>query len=550
MRKFSLVIAIFCLGLPLGALAQLDTSKSIDIVVLGQYRPKLSMANKIITNPDVEPVKGTTPTFTYNLPNFAYSVLPTYRPAPAIGVKSEMDEPLFGNYFKLGAGNYVTPYAEFRVHSVRNKAFNYGVYGTHLSSNAGNPKNADFSDNRLGVMGEKVGKKANLTGKLNYERHVVHFYGYDDTFNFEKVQINQIFNDFNGILTYNRGYETMKIGTLADFKFYTLSAHASGLRENNYDGGFAVRGKMKGKNEINFRANVDYTQLFDGGKSVQNRTFIRIKPNYSFVYVTPQKIDLDVKAGLNTVVALDSNGSKVYVFPDIYAEHFLVPKKVVAFAQIGGDVQKNALRQLSYINPFMGSNVAFKNTINEFSAVAGLRGVILKKLDYLLKIKFSADKNLPLFLTDTFATRTFGVVYDNVKTTGFTSGFGFRLNERFFIQAAATLYSYNTTFQSDPWQLPLYDIDLNTRMIVAKKLNLRAQAYFIGDRIAKDRFEKGAKPQTLPPILDFNLMADYRYKKNISFFLNVNNISSVRYQKWYGYKSYGINLLAGITFSL
>ena len=87
-----------------------------------------------------------------------------------------------------GEATYLTPYAELRIHSVRNKKYNYGFYGKHLSANAGKPENADFSDNHLGVVGSKMGNKGELTGKLDYERHVVHFYGYDpDSFTFRKT---------------------------------------------------------------------------------------------------------------------------------------------------------------------------------------------------------------------------------------------------------------------------------------------------------------------------------------------------------------------------
>ena len=106
------------------------------------------------------------------------------------------------------------------------------------------------------------------------------------------------------------------------------------------------------------------------------------------------------------------------------------------------------------------------------------------------------------------------------------------------------------TRQEQAWQLPAIDADLNMRFTVAKKLNMRVQLYAIGERFQRDMFTESKPVETLSPFLDVNVMADYRYKKNISFFLNVNNISNSRYQKWYAYPSFGLNLLAGITFSL
>lgn len=546
-KKGVLVLLSLCMTMGNISLAQTDSTSKMRYLIFGNYKPKLSSANKVITKPEIEPIKSDPPKFTYDLPNFAYSVLPTYHPAKAISIKSELDEPLFGNYFKLGAGNYLTPYAEFRVHSVRNKKYNYGAYGSHLSANAGNPENADFSDNHLGIMGSKMGSRGELTGKLNYERHVVHFYGYDDSLEFDKININQIFNDFNGSVEYDRGYDVKRVGTKAKFGFYTFSTHGN-RRENDFEGSLKTKFNLRKKTEFNFDLGIDYTNLIEDSKNVLNRTFVRIQPSYSFVY---KKVTID--AGLNAVVASSSDssaGTKFRPYPNVSVKHFLVPKKVLAFATINGDVKKNSLRQLSYLNPFVSNSINLKNT-NNFNIEGGLKGVLLKKLDYLLKVQFSVDNDLPLYLTDSVQTRQFNVVYDDVQTVAFQTGLGFRLDEKFFIQFATTLYNYNVTIQDQAWGLPKFDTDVNLRYTIAKKLNLRFQLYAYGERFRRDPFAtEGEDVKKLPAFMDVNIMADYRYKKNISFFVNANNISNSRYQKWYAYPSFGLNLLAGITFSL
>lgn len=544
-KTLFLILAISLVaGLPVAA--QTDTSTTMSIDIKSDYEPKVSAANKIITKPDIQEIKGNTPSFTYDLPNFAYAVLPTYKPAKAIGIKSELDDPLFGNYFKLGTGNYLTPFAEVRIHSVRNKNYNYGFYGKHLSANAGKPENADFSDNHLGVIGSKIGNRGVLTGKLNYERHVVHYYGYDaDSFSFEKRQINQIFNDFNGSALYDRGYNEKRIGTKLGFDFYTFGTHGN-RRENDFEATFQSKFKLPKKQEINVDAKVDFTNILDNAEQSLSRTFVRILPSYDFRY---KKIDF--KIGANAVISLDSTKENAFrLYPNISAEHFLVPKKVLAFAGINGDVKKNSLRQLSYVNPFINNAIEVRNTINSFNVQGGLKGVLIKQIDYLLKVRYSVDNDLPLYLTDSTPTRSFGIVYDDVQTVAFTTGLGFRLDEKFFVQFKTTLYNYKTEVEDQAWQLPAIDADLNMRYTLAKKLNLRVQLYAIGERNQRDMFTTEKAVEKLPAFLDVNVMADYRYKKNISFFMNVNNISNSRYQKWYAYPSFGLNLLAGITFSL
>jgi outer membrane cobalamin receptor len=288
---------------------------------------------------------------------------------------------------------------------------------------------------------------------------------------------------------------------------------------------------------------VDFTHIIEDAKSF-NRTFVRISPSYIFDY---KKVELE--AGFKFAIMLDSLGDDPFFYPNIKASYFLVPEKVKAFAEVGGDYKKTSLRDLSYLNPFIDTIHDFVNTSNSIKLEAGLKGTFKKRFDYLLKFNLSSDNSLPLFVSDTSTLRKFNVVYDDVLTTGFHAGLGMRIDEKLFMQFATTLYNYSTQVEAQAWQLPAFDIDVNVRYTFAKKLDVRIQLYAIGERFQQDKSEANTTV-TLNPFIDVNLHADYRYKENISFFLNVNNISNARYQRWYNYPSFGINALAGITFSL
>jgi len=53
-----------------------------------------------------------------------------------------------------------------------------------------------------------------------------------------------------------------------------------------------------------------------------------------------------------------------------------------------------------------------------------------------------------------------------------------------------------------------------------------------------------------PVHLNINLNAEYRYNKNLSFWLRLNNISFNRYYEWAYYPSYRFLGLVGFTYSL
>jgi outer membrane receptor protein involved in Fe transport len=49
--------------------------------------------------------------------------------------------------------------------------------------------------------------------------------------------------------------------------------------------------------------------------------------------------------------------------------------------------------------------------------------------------------------------------------------------------------------------------------------------------------------------VDLNISAMYVYSKYFNIFVNVNNIANYKYQRYYNYPSYGIQALAGLSFS-
>jgi hypothetical protein len=49
--------------------------------------------------------------------------------------------------------------------------------------------------------------------------------------------------------------------------------------------------------------------------------------------------------------------------------------------------------------------------------------------------------------------------------------------------------------------------------------------------------------------VDLNLSANYAYSKYFNIFVNVNNMASFKYQRYYNYPSYGIQALGGLSFT-
>ena len=76
----------------------------------------------------------------------------------------------------------------------------------HASNNSDNPQNALFSRNRINLYGLRE-KGDDLYTELDFNRNVVHYYGYlDDQSEHNTNAINQIYNDITAKAELNKIY--------------------------------------------------------------------------------------------------------------------------------------------------------------------------------------------------------------------------------------------------------------------------------------------------------------------------------------------------------
>jgi outer membrane receptor protein involved in Fe transport len=129
----------------------------------------------------------------------------------------------------------------------------------------------------------------------------------------------------------------------------------------------------------------------------------------------------------------------------------------------------------------------------------------------------------------------------------FSGELKFNVNQHIEIGFRGNVYSYSLTAEKEAWHLPSYDAALFSTVRLADRIYIRGGYFATSARNARDL---NSKEFVLAAINDVNLGFEYRYKKNISGFIRVNNILNQRYELWNNYRAQGLNALAGITFSL
>jgi hypothetical protein len=275
LKKIILFIACFT-GLAT-AKAQI-TSGDTSVIIVTAYLPDVQETKKIDILPIMEDPKVKPPVYQYVFPNVAYKPKAVYSPIDPIFIKPEEKEELSDNYLEVGGGNYLTSYLNASIHNTQDKYYMYGLNVKHHAANASkDPNQALFSQNQITAFGSRE-KGNDLFGEMDYQRNVVHYYGYlADTSERSLDDIHQIYNDVNAKAQWSR--QQSKVNNRLNLKsdvnlgfnlFDKLSESENTFRVINKNDFSA------GKGRLHLDLGATYTQLTETAK--YNRLFIDFKP--------------------------------------------------------------------------------------------------------------------------------------------------------------------------------------------------------------------------------------------------------------------------------
>jgi len=534
LKKVTLIIS--CIAINFLAVGQI-ISGDTNLIITSKYKPDVQESVKIDIQPTLEDPKVNPTKYTYRFPYLAYKPKDAYSPINPIFLKTETPEDLFDNYIEIGGGNYLTSYLDASIHNTRDKYYSYGLkIKHHASSTSQNPNQGLFSQNRISAFGLRE-KGNDLYAAIDYNRNVVHYYGYvDDPISKELNDINQIYNDISA----NAKWSLKKAKVKSSIDFGINVFDKLGENENTF-GVENLNEFSVGPGDLHLDLGATYTQLTE--MADYKRLFIEVTPHYTLKH---KKYTLDLGLSIDYFAELDSSTNKIFAAPHIKLETYLVPDKLKAYAGVTGDIQKTTLKNLSYENLFLGNNLTYSNPYT-WKIFAGLNGNFTRFIEFGIRLQQEIIEDQYFFISDTNELRNFTTVADDMTKFSLNGEIKFDVNSKFDIGLRGNIYSYNVNSEQEPWHLPSYDAALFSTIRLADKIYVNAEYFATSARSARDLNEQ---TYDLGAINDINLGMEYRYKKNISGFVTVNNILNKRYQLWNNYRSQGLNVLAGVTFSL
>lgn len=514
-----------------------------DLKVVSDYKPTLNDANKIEIRPVLkDPVVKKAPMLRYDISTYQYGLSPVITFAPARKMDKPLEKRLRNNFFKLGFGNNFTPLGEVYLGSTKNPKAQYGLYFRHLSSNG--QKITDFADNELKAFGKKIFKKGEMGINLQYLRNNLYYYGYNTALVNEDIARDSLKNYYSTIAT-SLFYNGLEKGKNKSVFNAGLDYHYHESRLKNQENYFRAFGHYSfdiNKNRLNIDVQDEFAQYGDSFE-YYNRNLVSALATFDL-----KKKDYTLSVGPRLQVFTDSSGTVPYLFPVANFRYHIDGEAFDFIAEMNGQNQMRTFRQTSAFNPYIGRNAELKNSIYKFSLGAGVELKASENLSLKALVHTHRINNLPIFLTDTFSSNSFKIFYDDARLLQFQAQAQYTLSEKAWVYAGLTLNRYNMDNFNQAYQYPSLETKVGAAYTMGEKLTLKTDVFFTGARQTVLAY-RGTNEIRLDPFVDLNFNADYRYKKNISVFLMVNNIASARYQRWYNYPVYSINALLGVTFS-
>ncbi|HEX7410689.1 MAG TPA: hypothetical protein VF298_00955 [Bacteroidales bacterium] len=532
-----------------------------EITVIAPYEPTIPDAYKISLSPKTGDSDFKIPKLNYSIKSKPYDTHMEVEPLSPVKMVSEPLTKLYRNYFRVGMGTYLTPYAELFANTLRSKDHALGVHIKHLSS-SGNLDDYAFSGsstNLAEVTGSKFTAAHTLSGKFFYERDVVHHYGFR-TADFDTIpgkdDLRQRFNIAGMEAGYKSNYtEKDKLNHAFGLSYYHL-ADLFEAREDHikFDASADKQFKLFDLTDLQqagLALSINhYAQRDSLGKLGSN--IVGIKP-----FISTNYEEYSFYAGLNISVASDSI-TRMHIYPLLEAKLRIIPNALEIYAGISGNLNRQNYRDLAAENPFINSDLKLAFTYEKFKFYGGVTSNIGRNLDLSAAASISTFENMPFFVNDTISPleNKFTLVYDDVNLLRLSADATFRSTDKLSMTIHGAYQKFDMTSEEKPWHKPATSLGFTGRYNIREKIVVTGDVTWNGKSYAREllrpegrTINRTFKTTELKGYADVSLGLEYRYTKLLSAFMQFNNIGNVRYYRWNNYPSQRFNFMAGITFT-
>lgn len=535
-RSILFITAVAC---SLLSFAQRDTSKKQTIDITSSYKPVLRNAVKInfsATQLTADTVKSVG---LYNIPpqNLFY----TYQPASLRPLALAQDSVLnlgIRNFVKAGFGNYTTPYVSAGLSFGDGKTSLVNLYADYISSK-GPIKNQDYSELNIKAGGSYYTNTNEIYGRASVRSQDNYLYGYDHAIhNYTKADVLQRFQT----LTLSGGIRNKaQTGTGINYDPHieiNLFSNEKKASESSLALTVPVSKTFADAFTIKVAARADITSY------TSKNLAPNVKLTNNIYSLSPELVYAKPLFNIHAGVTPTWNNNKLTVFPNIYGEAKIQDKIFLVQAGITGRFIINNYQYLTAVNPFLQTLSLQLNT-KETEIYGGIKATLGSHFNFSAKASWITYNNLPFFVNDTADGKTF-VLRNESRVYDFRihGDMSFVKQDKFTITGGLTFNGYNGMKDNDrAWGTIPLELNASVRWWAFKQVLLKGDfmAFSGGAFLMKDGSDVKLGGGT-----DLSAGLEFAINQRFSAWMDLNNIFNNKYQRWYNYPVYGLNILGGV----
>ena len=581
--------------------------------LLINYVPKLNNANKINQQAEIVDTAQEKVEFRYVITPQKPEVTFSPTKISVSKLNPEFQERYYRDYLKVGFGYPITPLAELSVHNTRNTKYSYGLNFHHFSSwtePIGKIQKqyayAPTSDTRVHLFLNRYFKNYTLYSSVGYNHELANLFGYKRDFiqqiypanysdYYAKSYRDSIRNSFHhakaevGIRSnYTTEDRTVKDDARLHYDF--IHTYWKDEEHNVGANGFVAYDarflKISGYQHYQLDLDFDYYNNAWGDsvmvgaelgnphkvRRVDNSFKLELRPTMNFTIK-----EYHILAGVGVPVLMANSKVQCPVYPIAELQLGLVRGLLSIYAGVDGKAQYNSLRDLLYENPYVKPQLdSLQFTKTQISIYGGIKGNIVKKLNYHISARYSYVRDMAFFMLDTASLlkNRFDLVYaERANVLNVCANLSWETMDHLYLNLNANYWGYYFSDKYDhpvhAWYKPSWNIGFEGRYILNKKfifdLNAKVEfgrwalvprtvtapdgTVFVKYEAANDLRKNANGEKLMKPVLNFGIGFEYLIDRHFSVWAAINNIGCQYASTYYNFNNFGINALAGITYS-
>lgn len=532
-----------------------DKAVTEEIEVVRPYKPILAEAVKLRRSPDLNDIKTYKAKFNYSLTDRKLELNSDINKLQAQEVVAAKQDELINNYVKGGFGSAQTIFGEAYINIGRDEAMQAGGFFQHLSQ-SGKLNKQQSSQQKLSVFGRSIGDVVTLSGRVNFQRNGLYFYGIDKenpTLNPDPEKQTLNFFEAEGELVNKYTEDPDALSYALKLNGYIWSDKFNAKENSIVLNGYV--NKRISKFNLGLAASTEFGSTKDELVSVGNN-LLKLNP-----YIRLQASGVKITAGINFVQEFGAFSS-TRIFPAVTADFTLIPDYLQIFGEVKGDVNRNSLKQFTDDNPFLNNNITIRNSIEKLSISGGIKGTGGPGFGYKARVYHKSIEDMPLFVNNFSSFNKFDVIYDfgTMKLIGLEGELSVQVSDALKWTGKLNFEDYKPAAETQSWFKPQMRLSSDLSYVINKKVTLNASVAIQDDSKAKIYTAAPANPYFTPDpntekvvtvkgFVDLGAGVSYKINNKFSAFARANNLLNTSYSRYLHYEVIGLNVFGGISYS-